>query len=170
MDPRKKSVRNKQSVDVSHSLNKNKEILSSSAATTDTTPCSSSSTPSSESLPIPSPDLVKIPALDKYSLRPKSIKNRIEVELKRKAPVVKKTPKPKAKPVPLSKYRRRTANARERTRMQVKKFHSFHSRISVRKSAFWHLFSEHCSPSFFSQLMRRREGRKKHFISSETND
>ena len=126
MDSRKKSVRNKQSVNVSASLslNEGKETLSSSVATTDTTPCSL--TPD-ECLSTSSPDLVKIPALDKYSLRPKSIKNRIEVELKRKAPVVKKTPKPKAKPVPLSKYRRRTANARERTRMQVKKFHSFYS-------------------------------------------
>jgi len=63
---------------------------------------------------------VKIPALDKYSLRPKSIKKRIEVELKIKTSV-KKTPKPKAKSVVLSKYRRKNANQRERTRMKVSK-------------------------------------------------
>lgn len=61
---------------------------------------------------------VKIPALDKYNLRVKSIQSRIELEKKKKAPV-KKAPKAKQRPVPLSKYRRRTANARERTRMQV---------------------------------------------------
>lgn len=61
---------------------------------------------------------VKIPALDKYNLRVKSIQSRIELEKKKKTPV-KKEPKAKQRPVPLSKYRRRTANARERTRMQV---------------------------------------------------
>lgn len=61
---------------------------------------------------------VKIPALDKYNLRIKSIQNRIALEKKKKTPV-KKEPKAKQRPVPLSKYRRRTANARERTRMQV---------------------------------------------------
>ena len=61
---------------------------------------------------------VKIPALDKYNLRTKSIQSRLELEKKKKTPV-KKEPKAKQRPVPLSKYRRRTANARERTRMQV---------------------------------------------------
>lgn len=51
-----------------------------------------------------------------YNLRQRSIKNRIETEIRRK--VAKKAPKPKQRPAPLSKYRRRTANARERTRMQ----------------------------------------------------
>lgn len=54
--------------------------------------------------------------LPNYNLRQRSIKNRIETEIRRK--VAKKTPKPKQRPAPLSKYRRRTANARERTRMQ----------------------------------------------------
>jgi hypothetical protein len=62
---------------------------------------------------------VKIPALDKYNLRTKSIQNRMELEKKKKAPVKKKEPKANQRPVPLSKYRRRTANARERERMQV---------------------------------------------------
>ena len=61
---------------------------------------------------------VKIPALDKYNLRMKSIQSRLQLEQKKKTPV-KKEPKAKQRPVPLSKYRRRTANARERTRMQV---------------------------------------------------
>lgn len=60
---------------------------------------------------------VKIPALDKYNLRVKSIQKRIEVEKKRKNP--RKEPKPKQRPPPLSKYRRKNANARERSRMQV---------------------------------------------------
>lgn len=62
-------------------------------------------------------EAVKIPALDKYNLRTKSIQNRIEAEKKRKNP--RKEPKPKQRPPPLSKYRRKNANARERTRMQV---------------------------------------------------
>ncbi|CAG7817955.1 unnamed protein product, partial [Allacma fusca] len=52
---------------------------------------------------------------EKYSLRPRSIQNRIETDKRRKEE--KKEPKPKQKPPPLSKYRRKTANARERTRM-----------------------------------------------------
>ena len=52
---------------------------------------------------------------EKYSLRPRSIQKRIEVEQKKH---VKRTPKPKQKPAPLSKYRRKTANARERSRMK----------------------------------------------------
>uniref|UniRef100_T1KWY4 BHLH domain-containing protein n=1 Tax=Tetranychus urticae TaxID=32264 RepID=T1KWY4_TETUR len=59
---------------------------------------------------------LKIPALDKYNLRVKSIQKRIEVEKKRKNP--RKEPKPKQRPPPLSKYRRKNANARERSRMQ----------------------------------------------------
>lgn len=56
---------------------------------------------------------------EKYSLRPRSIAKRLEVEQKLKQPVLaKRTPKPKQKPAPLSKYRRKTANARERTRMK----------------------------------------------------
>ena len=50
-----------------------------------------------------------------YNLRDSSKINRIETERRRAAP---KQPKPKAKPPPLSKYRRRTANARERSRMK----------------------------------------------------
>lgn len=60
---------------------------------------------------------IKIPGLDKYNLRTKSIQNRLETEKRKRSP--KKEPKPKQRPPPLSKYRRRTANARERTRMQV---------------------------------------------------
>ncbi|XP_054153890.1 neurogenic differentiation factor 2-like [Oppia nitens] len=58
---------------------------------------------------------LKIPALDKYNLRVRSIQNRIETEKRKKEP---KKPKPKQKPPPLSKYRRKTANLRERCRMQ----------------------------------------------------
>lgn len=58
---------------------------------------------------------------EKYSLRPRSIAKRLEVEQKLKQHVqqqVKRVPKPKQKPAPLSKYRRKTANARERSRMK----------------------------------------------------
>ncbi|CAM1313247.1 Uncharacterised protein g6204 [Pycnogonum litorale] len=51
----------------------------------------------------------------KYNIRPKSIMKRIETEKRRNS---KKQPKPKQKPPPLSKYRRKAANCRERTRMQ----------------------------------------------------
>lgn len=51
----------------------------------------------------------------KYNLRTKSIQNRIEVERRKNEP---RHPKPKQRPAPLSKYRRRTANFRERCRMQ----------------------------------------------------
>ena len=54
-------------------------------------------------------------AAAKYNLRTKSIQNRIEVERRKNAP---RHPKPKQRPAPLSKYRRRTANFRERCRMQ----------------------------------------------------
>ena len=52
----------------------------------------------------------------KYNLRTKSIQNRIEVERRKSEP---RHPKPKQRPAPLSKYRRKTANFRERCRMQV---------------------------------------------------
>ncbi|CAB4056338.1 TX [Lepeophtheirus salmonis] len=55
----------------------------------------------------------------KYGLRAKSIQRRIEVESKVRAPKPeKRTPKPRSRPPPLSKYRRKTANARERDRMR----------------------------------------------------
>ena len=50
-----------------------------------------------------------------YNLRTSSLINRVETEQRRKNP---KKPKPKNKPAPLSKYRRKTANTRERSRMQ----------------------------------------------------
>ncbi|CAC5394292.1 TX [Mytilus coruscus] len=49
-----------------------------------------------------------------YNLRRSSLVNRVVSERLRKEP---RKPKPKSKPPPLSKYRRRSANARERTRM-----------------------------------------------------
>ncbi|KAK6182305.1 hypothetical protein SNE40_010018 [Patella caerulea] len=52
--------------------------------------------------------------VEKYNLRRSSLVKRIEVEEKRKQP---REQKPKTKPPPLSKYRRKSANARERTRM-----------------------------------------------------
>ncbi|XP_017786172.1 PREDICTED: helix-loop-helix protein delilah-like [Nicrophorus vespilloides] len=59
---------------------------------------------------------------DKYSLRPRSIRRRnpevVEDEVQVPQPVLKRSPKPKQKPAPLSKYRRKTANARERSRMR----------------------------------------------------
>ena len=50
-----------------------------------------------------------------YNLRSSSIINRIQTEQRQQQP---RQPKPKAKPPPLSKYRRRTANSRERGRMR----------------------------------------------------
>jgi bHLH factor len=52
----------------------------------------------------------------KYGLRGTSIQKRIEVE-GRKGQPRKRGPKPRPKPQPMSKYRRRTANLRERMRM-----------------------------------------------------
>lgn len=79
----------------------------------------SSSSLSSSCSPL-STGAIKIPALDKYNLRTKSIQNRLDVEKKTKSSSSKvKAPKPKAKPAPLSKYRRKKANTKERTRMQV---------------------------------------------------
>lgn len=62
---------------------------------------------------------------DKYSLRPRSMRRVTEnppktpsaVETDKTKPVS-KSHKPKQKPAPLSKYRRKTANARERNRMR----------------------------------------------------
>lgn len=57
-----------------------------------------------------------------YNLRPRSVQARIETEQRRRQQQQhqssRKEPKPKQKPPPLSKYRRKTANARERCRMQ----------------------------------------------------
>lgn len=60
---------------------------------------------------------------DKYSLRPRSLRRRNVQDEPLEEPVVsnpsKSRPaKQKQKPAPLSKYRRKTANARERTRMR----------------------------------------------------
>nr|KAG5698110.1 hypothetical protein BaRGS_031800 [Batillaria attramentaria] len=52
---------------------------------------------------------------EKYNLRLSSLVKRVQVEQRQSTP---KEPKGKSKPPPLSKYRRRTANARERMRMQ----------------------------------------------------
>lgn len=49
-----------------------------------------------------------------YNLRNSSLVNRVQSERRRSEP---KQPKPKTNPPPLSKYRRRAANSRERTRM-----------------------------------------------------
>ncbi|KAI8483265.1 PREDICTED: helix-loop-helix protein delilah-like [Branchiostoma belcheri] len=49
-----------------------------------------------------------------YNLRPKTILNIIESEKRRHQP---RKPKPRQKPPPLSKYRRKSANSRERDRM-----------------------------------------------------
>lgn len=61
---------------------------------------------------------------DKYSLRPRSVrrvtelssKSSVDSELDKAKP--NKSHRPKQKPAPLSKYRRKTANARERNRMR----------------------------------------------------
>lgn len=56
---------------------------------------------------------------DKYSLRPRSVRRRKIEEESPDSPVTTlKQPKPKQKAAPLSKYRRKTANARERSRMR----------------------------------------------------
>ena len=51
-----------------------------------------------------------------YALRAGSIQKRIEVEHRKKEPK-KRGPKPRPRPQPMSKYRRKTANLRERERM-----------------------------------------------------
>lgn len=61
---------------------------------------------------------------DKYSLRPRSVKRRSNLSDDFEETVItsksrnSKNPKAKSKPPPLSKYRRKTANARERSRMR----------------------------------------------------
>lgn len=57
---------------------------------------------------------------DKYSLRPRSIRRSgsDEDEIKPVPTTKSRVSKPKQKPAPLSKYRRKTANARERSRMR----------------------------------------------------
>lgn len=55
----------------------------------------------------------------KYNLRIKSLPNRIETHLPSRRNVSSKGSIAKQKPPPLSKYRRKTANLRERCRMQV---------------------------------------------------
>lgn len=52
---------------------------------------------------------------DRYNFRTSSVINRVETERRQVTP---KQPKPKTRPPPLSKYRRKTANARERERME----------------------------------------------------
>merc|ERR1719422_2198519 len=55
---------------------------------------------------------------DKYKFREASLKKRNEVEVRAKKEGPKKRgPKPRPKPQPMSKYRRKTANLRERERM-----------------------------------------------------
>lgn len=58
---------------------------------------------------------------DKYSLRPRSVRRVTETLVKNEQNTTTKqtkSHKPKQKPAPLSKYRRKTANARERNRMR----------------------------------------------------
>lgn len=61
---------------------------------------------------------------DKYSLRPRSVKRRSNLSDDFEETIIttksrnSKNPKAKPKPPPLSKYRRKTANARERSRMK----------------------------------------------------
>ncbi|KAK8749576.1 hypothetical protein OTU49_015440 [Cherax quadricarinatus] len=54
---------------------------------------------------------------DNYALRPRTIIKRLQHEIIRKE-VSKRSPRSKSRPAPLSKYRRKTANARERHRMK----------------------------------------------------
>ncbi|XP_076057369.1 uncharacterized protein LOC143034911 [Oratosquilla oratoria] len=55
---------------------------------------------------------------EKYGLRPRTIIKRLQLERSKQEPSNRKMAKPKAKAAPLSKYRRKTANARERHRMK----------------------------------------------------
>lgn len=57
------------------------------------------------------------PAEEKYALRPRTIIKRLQQERTRQE-VSKRPEKTKSRPAPLSKYRRKTANARERHRMR----------------------------------------------------
>lgn len=91
--------------------------------------------------PVQAPSILVPSQPEKYSLRPRSLQVRLETELRRRgvqpptplvpcgrdSPVAAPTrarrstanhDKPKHKPPPLSKYRRKTANARERSRMR----------------------------------------------------
>lgn len=86
------------------------------------------------SLPLDSPPLYtdsnnnrdnnKLSKSDKYSLRPRSMRRRNQNLDEDSPPSIVSTdkntrqPKPKQKSAPLSKYRRKTANARERSRMR----------------------------------------------------
>ncbi|XP_042208709.1 helix-loop-helix protein delilah-like [Homarus americanus] len=54
---------------------------------------------------------------EKYGLRPRTIIKRLQQERVRQE-VPKRAARPKSRPAPLSKYRRKTANARERHRMK----------------------------------------------------
>lgn len=55
---------------------------------------------------------------EKYSLRPRTIPKREDEEFEAWKPRTKSKKRVKQKPAPLSKYRRKTANARERCRMR----------------------------------------------------
>ena len=54
---------------------------------------------------------------EKYGLRPRTLIKRLQHD-KTRHEIVKKPPRSKSRPAPLSKYRRKTANARERHRMK----------------------------------------------------
>ncbi|ELU06234.1 hypothetical protein CAPTEDRAFT_196926 [Capitella teleta] len=54
----------------------------------------------------------------KYNLRLSSLRNRTETERRSEDAGADRQPKPRTRPAPLSRYRRKTANARERGRMQ----------------------------------------------------
>jgi bHLH factor len=54
----------------------------------------------------------------KYNLRLSSLRNRTETERRQEDAKEPKEPKARTRPAPLSRYRRKTANARERTRMK----------------------------------------------------
>ncbi|XP_018319754.1 helix-loop-helix protein delilah-like [Agrilus planipennis] len=69
------------------------------------------------------PTTTSSPKEDKYSLRPRSVRRVTESLRKQQSSETDSTKptkpaKPKQKPAPLSKYRRKTANARERSRMR----------------------------------------------------
>ncbi|KAI1284912.1 Helix-loop-helix protein delilah [Halotydeus destructor] len=100
--------------DSGHSGRKSSSVSSSSSSSSSS---SISSPMSTSDFDEPCDKSPKVPGAEKYNLRTKSIQNRLEVEKKRKCPA-KKQAKPKQRPAPLSKYRRKTANLRERSRMQ----------------------------------------------------
>nr|KAG5698104.1 hypothetical protein BaRGS_031794 [Batillaria attramentaria] len=84
-----------------------------------TSSCSSSPTSSVEDMSVSETESQTVPSsrrhCDKYNLRRSSLRVRAQTEQKTRQP---KERKPKSRPPPLSKYRRRSANARERCRMQ----------------------------------------------------